>query len=234
VVEFGVEWVNEFPPPCDQNSLSFCDETALGFEAVMAAAGHHSAFAWGDGDARERDFRDRTIGGDDDDWLEAVEIAFFSSHGSTEGAVFRGYLGSDADSCAWTSSQGRYGDVQNLAFLCLDTCESIELDAGPIDVWARSFQGLHQLLGFTGLVSDSPWTGCRGYEFGHRLAADDVVAEAWLDACYSVWLDDHPVAMAAGRDGDEALARLRGERLSSELEDIRNDEIRAFRWIWRT
>jgi hypothetical protein len=232
-VDFGVEWVNEFPSPCDQNSLSFCDETALGFEAALVAAGHQSAFAWGDADARERDFRDGTFGGDDDQWVEAVRIAFFSSHGSTEGGVFRGYLGSTADECSWTSTEGRYGDAEAMAFLCLDTCESLELGADPTAVWGHSFEGLHQLLGFTGLASDTWWTSGRGHEFGRKIAADEVVAEAWLDACYSAWCDDHPVAMAAGRSGSEAVERLRGERLSSDLEGIPNDEIRAFRWIWR-
>ena len=26
----GVEWINNFPPPCDQNELSYCDDTSVG------------------------------------------------------------------------------------------------------------------------------------------------------------------------------------------------------------
>ena len=31
MAKIGVEWINDFPPPCDQNELSYCDETSVGF-----------------------------------------------------------------------------------------------------------------------------------------------------------------------------------------------------------
>jgi Family of unknown function (DUF6345) len=107
----GVEWINNFPAPCTQNTLSYCDETSEGFLNGMASRGHTAAFNWGDGNAWERDFRDVGLGGDDVTWTDNVDFVHFSSHGATgTNNVFRGFFGSSIDSCTWLSSQARYGD----------------------------------------------------------------------------------------------------------------------------
>ena len=64
MAKIGVEWINDFPPPCDQNELSYCDETSVGFLNGMVSRGHTETFNWGNGNAFERDFRDPAFGGE--------------------------------------------------------------------------------------------------------------------------------------------------------------------------
>ena len=194
----GVEWINNFPEPCKQNTLSYCDETSVGFLDGMVSRGHTSRFNWGNGNAWEQDFRDPANGGDDTNWIDSVDFAHFSSHGSTSSSnIFKGYFGSEMTSCTWRSDKARFGNTQ-LEYLCLDTCNSLELTRDIIAVWQNAFDGLRMVLAFTDLVSDSWWTGGRGYNFGRRAGNGGRLTDAWLDECYSFWADaGAPVHSAA-------------------------------------
>ena len=235
MVAVGVEWINNFPSPCTQNTLDYCDDTSVGFLNGMTSRGHQEAFNWGNGNAFETDFRDVALGGNDNNWIDNVDIAHFSSHGATgSNNVYQGFFGSQVTACTWRSNQARYGDDWNLEYLCLDTCNSLELTRDLVQTWQGAFQRLHQIFGFTDLVSDSWWTGGRGYNFGRRAGNNEVLSTAWLDECYSFWADDNPVAMAAGRTQADAVNRLNNERIFSGFDDIPNAEITWFQWRWRS
>ena len=94
MVSVGAEWINLFPAPCTQNTLSYCDETSEGFLNGMTSRGHTQAFDWGNGNAWEQDFRDVSFSGDDRNWADNVDFVHFSAHGGTNSSnVFRGYFG---------------------------------------------------------------------------------------------------------------------------------------------
>jgi hypothetical protein len=233
-VSLGVEWINNFPDPCDQNELSYCDETSVGFYNGMISRGHLGRFNWGNSNAWERDFRDTVNGGDDHNWIDNVDFAHFSSHGSCSTTnIFQGYFGGKVDNCTWRSDKARFGN-QNLEWLAIDTCNSLELTRDIIAVWHNAFYRLHMIFGFTDLVSDSWWTGSRGYNFGRRAGNNDRLTNSWLDECYSYWADDNPVAMAAGRNRDDAINRRDHERIYSFFPDIPHDEITHYAWKWRS
>ena len=230
----GVEWINEFPAPCTQNTLSYCDETSVGFLNGMTSRGHATAFNWGNGNAFERDFRDPANGGDDSNWADNVDFVHFSSHGgTTDDNVFEGCLGKKVDRCRWRSDEARLGNKE-LEYLCIDACNSLELTRNVIATWRGAFHGLRMVFGFTDLVSDSWWTGGRGYRFGRRAGNGDRLTNAWLDECYSYWCDDNPVAMAAGRNQADALSRRDNERLGGGFGDIPNNQVGWFAWRWRS
>jgi Family of unknown function (DUF6345) len=234
-MDVGVEWINSFPAPCTQNTLSYCDDTSVGFLNGMTSRGHRAVFNWGDGNAWERDFRESGLGGDDRNWVDNVDFAHFSSHGGTDANnIFRGNFGSKQSECTWRSDQARYGNDWNLEYLIIDACNSLELTRNVIATWQGTFQRLHQILAFTDLVSDSWWTGGRGYNFGRRAGNNEVLSTAWLDESYSWWLDDNPVAMAAGRNQADAINRLNNERIFSGFDDIPNNQITWFQWRWRS
>jgi Family of unknown function (DUF6345) len=234
MVSVGVEWINNFPEPCDQPELSYCDDTAVGFYNGMVSRGHSGSFNWGNSNAWERDFRDSIFGGDDHNWIDNVDFAHFSSHGSCSvNNVYRGYFGGQVDNCTWQSDSARLGN-QNLEWLALDTCNSLELTRNIISVWHNAFHRLHMILGFTDLVSDSSWTASRGYNFGRRAGNNDKLADAWLDECYSFWADDNPVAMTSGRTRDDAIYRRDNERIYSNFSDIPHNEISWYAWKWRS
>ena len=231
----GVEWINNFPAPCKQNNLSYCDETAEGFLVAMVARGHTKAFNWGDQSAFETDFRETSLGGDDGNWVDAVDFAYFSSHGGTNSSnVFQGYFGSQQTKCTWRSNEARFGNNFDLEYLIIDACNSLELSRDIIAVWHNTFQRLHMIFAFTDLVSDSWWTDGRGFWFGWRAGNNGELTEAWLDAAYSFWCDDYPVAMAAGRSRADAINRLENERLNSGFDDIPHNEIAHYAWKWRS
>ena len=101
-------------------------------------------------------------------------------------------------------------------------------------MWQNAFDGLRMMLAFTDLVSDSWWTGGRGYNFGRRAGNGGRLTDAWLDECYSFWADDNPVTMAAGRSQADAINRRDNERLGSGFGDIPRGEVRWFAWRWRS
>lgn len=230
----GIEWINDFPAPCTQNQLSYCDETSIGFLDGMTSRGHVTAFNWGNGNAFERDFRDPANAGDDSNWADNVDFVHFSSHGQTDGNnVFQGSFGRSVDSCTWRSDRARFGNNQ-LEYLCLDACNSLELTRNIVATWHGAFHGLRMIFGFTDLVSDSWWTDARGHGFGRRAGNRERLSDAWLDECYSFWCDDNPVAMAAGRSTADAINRRDNERLGAGFGDIPNNEIGAYAWRWRS
>lgn len=230
----GVEWINRFPSPCDQNELSYCDDTSVGFLNGMVSRGHTARFNWGDANAWERDFRDPAFGGDDSNWVDSVDFAHFSSHGVTSSSnIFSGSFGRQMDNCSWRSDRARFGNT-NLEYLCIDTCNSIERTRDIVATWQNAFFGLRMILGFTDLVSDSWWTGGRGFRFGRRAGNGARLTDAWLDECYSFWADDNPITLAAGRNESDAKNRRDNERLGAGFGDIPNNEIRWFAWKWRS
>ena len=235
MVSVGAEWINVFPAPCTQNTLSWCDETSEGFLNGMTSRGHTQAFDWGNGNAWEQDFRDVSFSGDDRNWADNVDFVHFSAHGGTNSSnVFRGYFGTQIGACTWRSDQARFGDNWNLEYLCIDACNSLELSRNVIATWQNTFQGLHQIFAFTDVVSDAGWTAGRGYGFGRRAGNNEILSNAWLDECYSFWCDDNPVAMAAGRTPADASNRLNNERIFSGFGDIPNNQITWFSWKWRS
>ena len=229
----GIEWINDFPAPCTQNQLSYCDETSIGFQDGMASRGHTRAFNWGNGNAFERDFRDPANGGDDSNWADNVDFVHFSSHGGTDANVFTGCFGRRVDKCRWRSDEARFGNKE-LESLCLDACNSLDLTGNIVTTWQGTFHGLRMIFGFTDLVSDSWWTGGRGHAFGRRAGNNERLTNAWLDECYSFWCDDNPVAMAAGRNQADALNRRDNERLGGGFGDIPNNQVGWFAWRWRS
>jgi hypothetical protein len=230
----GVEWINNFPDPCRQNPLSYCDEVAEGFLNGMVSRGHTGKFNWGNQNAFETDFRETTLGGNDSNWVDTVDFALFSSHGGTNGNVFQGCFGRPETKCTWRSDEARYGNNFNLEYLILDTCKSLELSGNIVSVWQNTFQRLRMIFGFTGNASDASWTSGRGEAFGRRAGNNERLTDAWLDESYSFWADDNPVTLAAGRSRSDAINRRDNERLNSGFGDIPNNEITFFAWRWRS
>ncbi len=237
MVSVGVQWVNNFPPPCDQNELNWCDETSVGFANAMRDRGHTVKFNWGDTDAWERDWRDAVSGGADQDpggGADSVDFVHFSSHGSCfTDNVFRGYFGAQSDACHWRSDKARFGNTQ-AEYVALDCCRSLDWNVRNLwTVWNNAFQGLHLIFGFKGVCSDGFETGDRGHKFGWRAGGGGNLKNAWLEECYDSYYDDNPVVMVVGRDANDAHFRLNNETLNSNFGDIPRAEIRWWTYAYR-
>ena len=78
--EVGVEWVNNYD--C-HNSLTHEHEDAGGFyDELVHHDGWVGSFNWGDGNAWEQDFKRPDKGGTADHWVDTVDFAYFTGHGS--------------------------------------------------------------------------------------------------------------------------------------------------------
>ena len=236
MVGVGAEWINVFPGPCNQNTLSYCDETSRGVSQRHDVTGPHEGRSTGETATPGSRTSATSASAEMTATGPTTSISSTSpSHGGTGfQQCLQGYFGTQRHACTWRSDQARYGDNWNLEYLCIDACNSLELTRNVIAVWQNTFQRLHQIFAFTDLVSDSWWTGGRGYDFGRRAGNNEVLSNAWLDECYSSWLDDNPVAMAAGRTPADAINRLNNERVFSGFGDIPNNQITWFQWKWRS
>ncbi len=196
--EIGVEWVNEFHGR--NSSLNYSDDMAVGFYNRLADSySWDKDFNWGDDSAWERDFRDRSRGGDDHIWVDEVDFAYFASHGGSWSNEYHGGFGVAHDKYLFNSSEIRLGDL-DLEWLAVDACES--LNAGNdawFHMWDQTFQGLHLILGHNRYSYDAWTTRKHGERFAQYMINGDPVSRAWFRAINEDWfVNQHPAAMAAG------------------------------------
>jgi hypothetical protein len=214
-VRVGVEWINYFHAPCNQNNLDYRDDRAEGFYNSMGNHGHTKVFDWGNDNAWETDFRDPSSGGDSHNWADNVHFCFFSSHGGLSGAIKTICFAVRHTDCNGASNQWRLGS-NRLKWLVLDCCHGVDnTSVGHIvSVWGAPMRGVHLVFGFIGLGHDGWWTDDLGEDFGDDAGTGSRLANAWLDRAYSYWYDDYPIAIAAGVNKADADNRRENETIN--------------------
>lgn len=232
-VRVGAEWINTWHPTyCTQNNLSYRDDHAVGFYNHMGAHGHVRVFCWGNDDAWETDWRHPTHGGDSLNWTDNVHFMFYSDHGGNWGNIMHIAFSSQHQYCLGSSSQWHLG-ARMLKWLVLDCCQCV-LNTSADHIWAvwhGPMQGVHMIFGFVGNGHDSWWTEELGSDFACDAGRGYRLANNWLDEAYSFWLNDNPIAIAAGATQAEAINRRENETI-----DWRDYGIAATNWLawkWR-
>jgi len=178
VLEVGVEWVNDYPGT--GSDLSATDDDALGLYNRLGSCGWTRRFAYGNSLAWEEDWKGaaKPGGGTEDTYVDNVDLAYFSGHGSTNGFWF-GVGGNTHDDAQLTYSDARleWGE-KDAEWIGLSTC--LVLDDSHLRDWAWTMNGLHLILGFKTTMADTAhgvWFGqylCQGYNFTQAwfMAAD--------------------------------------------------------------
>lgn len=136
---------------------------ARGFLDELSADGWTTNFNWGDAAAWESDWHRN-----DDNWVDAADIVFYSGHASMNGWV----LSSPDDDFMRYSEVGSNpqtpGDLwgsQDLEWAVIAACGPLQdeiLSPGGGDVfgrWAGAFDGLHLLLGYGAITYDNKEEG---------------------------------------------------------------------------
>jgi hypothetical protein len=157
IKEVGVEWINDFPGTADDRS--HWDESCDGLYYGLTGAGWTGRFHWTDWNAFETDFKLSSAGGDENSWVDSVDIAMVCTHGA---GAYDSFWGQDLSSVYFGSTHAdhhlspgdayrAYGD-KDLEYLAFDSC-SVLSDGGPAPYynrgyWSTVMQGLHLLLGF--------------------------------------------------------------------------------------
>ncbi len=157
VYEIGVEWINDFPGSADDRS--HWDESCDGLYNQLLASGWTSRFHWSDWNTWETDFKNESLGGEEDSMVDSVDIAMICTHGSGTkdyfwnqdlSSVYFGTTHTDRHVSPGEAYKA-YGD-RDLEWLAFDAC-SVLSDDGPAPAsnrgyWATTMNGLHLLLGF--------------------------------------------------------------------------------------
>jgi len=233
-VRVGVDWVNTFHSgACNQNNLDYRDDHAEGFYNRMGAHGHARAFDWGNDNAWETDIKHPNFGGDSLSWSDNVHFFYYADHGGNWGNVMHLAFPTMQANCLASSDQWKLG-VKSLKWLVLDCCEAVlNTTSGHIcAVWIPPLQGAHMVFGFIGLGHDSWFTRGMGSDFGDDAGGGGRLANAWLDRAYSWWLDDNPIAIAAGASQGEAVNRRENECIN--WRDVNVSATHWLAWKYRT
>jgi hypothetical protein len=192
------------------------------------AAAYNSSSMNVDGFIVDSDFvdPDRKAWGDDANAADQADVFMVALHG-----------GNDSDDHRWHglvkfnepgdgSCYAYQGDIalgdDDLEFLHLSSCYSMDREDWWNE-WNSSFDGLHQIDGFHGIMWINPdWT--RRYR---HFAEDSFwmgIGDSWLDHLYYThWLlgnrDQCPVARVVGTNEDDSRSRLDNERYAHVLAD---------------
>ncbi len=121
-------------------------DSANGFRSVMASQGVPTAFDWRGNSAWEWDFKDQSLGGGDNYYVDNVDAAWYTGHGSASGFTFK----SNVNDHWITPADARWGNG-DLEWLQLESCQVLRDTNGKHDYFARwrpALRGLHILNGF--------------------------------------------------------------------------------------
>lgn len=133
-------------------------------------------FNWGDYNAWERDFRDPVFGGDDGNWVDSVDVVFYTGHANDNGWSFPGTH--DDDFLNYT--EARYGNNYNLEWLVIAACGPLQAgSAGNLwyQRWGPAFRGLHLLCGYQTVTSDNTVEGTKWADY---MVRGWTVRQAWM------------------------------------------------------
>ena len=177
MADIGIEWVKQYHGRA--NNLSNTQAQAEGLYNTLSGV---RRFNWGDDLAWDQDFEETGVGspatGTDTSWIDTVNIAFFSGHGSRNGFMFG--IASKDDGTA-KPSELRLGNGK-LDWIALDACQVLEYDNGNVfnRIGWPVFKGLHYILGFDTVARDE---SKRGRYLAENLNSGDRVRDAWRKAC---------------------------------------------------
>jgi hypothetical protein len=194
-LEVGVEWVNDFPGTGADRSA--WDDSCDGLYNGLTGAGWTGNFYWADWDAWKSDFVDESNGGEEDTYVDSVDIAMICTHGSWKHDTFWDqnltsvfFGSSEPDQHLVPGDAYRsYGD-KDLEWLAFDSC-SVLNEFGPSPYynrgyWASTMNGLHLLLGFNNTMyvwapGDGAYWSLFMKGFGFWMPSY-TVTQAWFQA----------------------------------------------------
>ncbi|MCU7851966.1 MAG: hypothetical protein KZQ80_07115 [Candidatus Thiodiazotropha sp. (ex Monitilora ramsayi)] len=166
-------------PHTATNIASFNDRMILDGVAVQ--------FSWLDANAWEQDWKDPSFSGDDQDWVDDVDMAYWQGHGSPGGFSFSGC--SSNDDTFLSNSDALWGN-RNVEWISLFTCLVLASESGGDRWWERwgsAFDRLHQINSFDTVSYHSSQHG--GIFANYMLRNNPMtVRQAWAQAS----IDDQP------------------------------------------
>ncbi len=180
VLDVGTEWVGL------SQGLGGSSSNATGFVATLGNAGAHVRYNWGDENAWERDFKDPVYtGGDDTNWIDNVDAAFYTGHADGTGFTFS----SNVNDGFLHYTEARWGNY-DLEWLVIAACGPLQLESGGkqwYQRWGPAFYRLHILCGYQTGSSDNT---VEGTKYANYLLSGHTVRQAWIKTAIEVQPSD--------------------------------------------
>lgn len=225
-----------------QNPLQYTHASAAGFSNFLQRS-YAPNFLYRDSQVAVWAFRDVRGGDNYDLWsstsgdagVDAVRVAYLSTHGITQNRVFMAAMGANwsgrgwmarSDAMALGGNSGGQGD-ERLRYLFLDTCLGVIVQGNdsPNNTWALRANGLRMIFGYHTESADSPYYGQYFWEEWNKGKS---FSQAFLDASMRISRNQTPAVAAFGRTRDEAQATLQNERTFSGTAVMANYTV----WRW--
>lgn len=130
------------------SGLPYTKNNVASFNNQFSSRGIPVEFSWTDQNAWEQDWKDPSKGGDDSNWTDHVDMAYWQGHGSPTGFSFSGCSSNDDTFLANTDARWGNGDAE---WMSLFTCLILAEESGGKRWWQRwgpAFDGLHQINSF--------------------------------------------------------------------------------------
>lgn len=237
-IEAGMYAITRWDGDCDGDRRDQWDNmVSAWFHEIwndQAIPDGHGDAAWEfagqniNGDIIDSDFvdPDNEAWGDDDHHADVVDALMIGMHGGNDSNNHRWYGRVQVNEAGEGNCNAYQGHIEmgdtDLEFLHLSSCFSMDREDWWNE-WNSSFDGLHQVDGFHGIM----WISS-DYTRRYRRFADDAfwmsIADSWLDHLYDThWFignsDQCPVARVVGEDDEDSLLRMNTERYNNVLSD---------------
>jgi hypothetical protein len=182
-LEVGVYYVADYPGTADD--LPNAAGNGWGLYNTLRSAGWcafsgNQCFIWGNSNAWEEDFKRPELGGNNDNWVDKVDLVFYEGHGNPSLFTFKTPWGNGTHDDSYLTYNDAYlawGNV-DLEWMALLSC-SVLADSHELD-WAWTMNRLHLLMGFETTAYDVSGFGTR---FAQYINAGWRVSLAWMTTC---------------------------------------------------
>lgn len=179
--EVGVEWIEDYSGS-GLGNLQNTREDAGSFYNALGNIGWTKRFNYGDALAWESDFEKSGVGGSDSTYIDTLDFAYFSGHGSPTAFWFgTNYDGDGSYTYRVHYSEAEWGDL-DLEWITISACNVLQFDDPAGDVFDRwgwpVFKGLHMILGYDTYSYDL----VMGDTFVYYMTTGMRIKNAWIQA----------------------------------------------------
>ncbi len=179
--EVGVEWIEDYSGS-GLGNLQNTQEDAESFYNALGSIGWVKRFSYGNSLAWESDFEKGDVGGYDILYIDSLDFAYFSGHGSPTAFFFgTSHDGDGSYTYRVHYTEAEWGD-EDLEWLVISACEVLKYDDPAGDVFDRwgwgVFKGLHMILGYDTISYDR----VVGDTFVSYMTRGMKIKDAWIQA----------------------------------------------------
>lgn len=153
-IDVGAEYVGYTYADTGQPALWFTGPNAAGFIVSTGLNAIPSQFFWGERDAWETDFKSSTVGGNDTQFSDDVDMTFYTGHANENKFLFS----SSRTDTEIRSSDPQWGD-RDSEWIVIAACGPLQESNTLNARWGRAFQGLHSVMGYATTSADTPSEG---------------------------------------------------------------------------